>query len=112
MRRGFLLEVGFKVHRGFETEGALELIAVVKHFDPFKDGRPGFGASGKLTTMPQFPFVAAPQTGCPSGYQAGSCWECCPPGPVVADERGGQIARLDLPREHHDHQFAELDAHN
>jgi hypothetical protein len=32
----FLVELGFKVHRGFEAEGAVEPLAVVKDFDPSK----------------------------------------------------------------------------
>ena len=34
----FLVKAGFKVHRAFEAEGAVEPLAVVKDFDPFKDG--------------------------------------------------------------------------
>jgi hypothetical protein len=33
-----LVEFGFKVHRGMETEGAVEPLAVVKDFDPLEDG--------------------------------------------------------------------------
>jgi len=36
----FLVELRFKVHRGMKTEGAVEPLAVVKDFDPFKDGDP------------------------------------------------------------------------
>ena len=56
----FLVELVFKVHRGLETEGAVEPHAVVKDGDPFKDGRSGFGPGGKLATMHQFAFEAAP----------------------------------------------------
>jgi len=38
----FLVEVGFKVHRGFKAEGAGEPLPVVEDFDPFKDGGLGF----------------------------------------------------------------------
>lgn len=34
--RVFLVEVGFKVHRGLEAEGAVETLPAVKDFDPFK----------------------------------------------------------------------------
>jgi len=57
----FLVQVGFKVHRGMIAEGAVEPLAVVKHFDPFKDGGPGFGPRGELTAMHQFAFEAAPE---------------------------------------------------
>lgn len=35
----FLVELGFKVHRGFEAERAVEPHAVVKGFDLLEDGR-------------------------------------------------------------------------
>ena len=40
----------------------MEPLAVVKDFDPFKDGGPGFSAGGKLAAMHQFAFEAAPKT--------------------------------------------------
>jgi hypothetical protein len=57
--RVFLVELGFKVHRGFETEGAVEPLAVVKDFNPFKDGGSGFGPGGELSGMHQLAFEAA-----------------------------------------------------
>jgi hypothetical protein len=42
MRHEYKVEVGFKVHRGFEAECAVEPLRVVKDFDPFKEGRLGF----------------------------------------------------------------------
>src|SRR5579862_5033412 len=56
-----LVEFGFKVHRGLITKGAVEPLAVVKDFNPFKDGGFGLGASGKLTTVNQLAFKAAPE---------------------------------------------------
>jgi len=57
----FSVEVGFKVHRGMITEGAVEPLPVVKDFDPFKDGRPSFGSCRELAARHQFPFEAAPE---------------------------------------------------
>jgi hypothetical protein len=48
----FLVELHFKVHRGMIAEGAVEPLAVVKDFDPFKDGGPGFGPRGESAAMP------------------------------------------------------------
>ena len=58
-----LVELRFKVHRGFETEGAVEsrLVGIVKDFDPLEDGRVRLGARGKSKTMNQFPFQSAPE---------------------------------------------------
>jgi len=42
----FLVEVGFKVHRGVIAEGAVEPFPVVKDFDPLKDGGAGLGPRG------------------------------------------------------------------
>jgi len=36
-----LVDLVFEVHRGFATEGAVEPLAVVKNFDPLKDGGEG-----------------------------------------------------------------------
>src|SRR5581483_194946 len=56
-----LVEFGFKVHRGFVTERAVEPRSVVKDFDPLEDGRARLGARGKATTMDQFAFHGAPK---------------------------------------------------
>jgi len=39
----------------------VEPLAVVKDFNPFKDGRSGFGACRELAAMHQFSFEAAPE---------------------------------------------------
>ena len=57
----FLVEFGFKVHRGLVAERAVEPRAVVKDFDPLEDGRLGFGACGKGAWMDQAAFEAAPE---------------------------------------------------
>ena len=56
-----LVGFGFKVHRGLITGGAGEPLAVVKDFDPFKDGRLRLGACGKLAAMDQLAFERAPE---------------------------------------------------
>ena len=43
-----LVELSFKVHRGFVTEGAVEPLPVVKDFDPFKDRRARGSARGEV----------------------------------------------------------------
>src|SRR5260370_29928592 len=60
MRHG-LVDLVFKVHRGFVTERAVEPRAVVKDFDPLEDGGAGFHPCGELATMHQFAFEAAPE---------------------------------------------------
>jgi hypothetical protein len=45
MRHG-LVDLVFKVHRGFEAEGAVEPLPVVKDFDPLEDGESA-GVEGK-----------------------------------------------------------------
>jgi hypothetical protein len=52
-----LVEFGFKVHRGFEAECAVEPHAVLKDFDPFEDGRVRFGARGELAAVDEFSFL-------------------------------------------------------
>jgi hypothetical protein len=52
MRHG-LVELRFKVHRGFVTECAVEPLPVVKDFDPFKDHSVRLLARGKLAAMDQ-----------------------------------------------------------
>jgi hypothetical protein len=39
--RSWLVEFGFKVHRGLVTEGAVEPLSVVEDFDVFEDGQYG-----------------------------------------------------------------------
>jgi hypothetical protein len=56
-----LVEFGFKVHRGLATERAVEPRAVVKDFDPFKDGRARLGACGEGLPMDQTAFEGAPE---------------------------------------------------
>jgi len=51
--RHVLVELSFKVHRGFEAERAVEPRAVVKGFDPLEDGRARVGARGKPAAMDQ-----------------------------------------------------------
>jgi hypothetical protein len=51
-----LVELDFKVHRGIEAKGAVEPHAVVKDFNPFKDG----GARGKRLRMDQGPAFRLP----------------------------------------------------
>jgi hypothetical protein len=57
-----LVELSFKVHRGFVTEGAVEPLPVVKDFDPFKDRRARGSARGEVSAMDQVAFEAAPKT--------------------------------------------------
>ena len=79
----FLVEVGFKVHRGMITEGAVEPLAVVKDFNPFKDGRSGFGPRGELAAMHEFAFEAAPPGAAPvgaAGSRLAAPPACLPPG--------------------------------
>jgi len=77
MRHG-LVELSFKVHRGFVTESAVEPLAVVKDFDPLEDGCAGLVPRGKLVAMNQFPFQSAPEAfheGVVVAVAAvGSCW--------------------------------------
>ena len=56
-----LVEFGFKVHRGMEAEGAVAPHAVVKDFDPFKDGGPGFATRGEVPLVNEFAFQRAPE---------------------------------------------------
>jgi len=57
----FLVQFGFKVHRGLAAEGAAEPLPVGKNFDPFKDGGLDFGARGEQAVGNRFPFEAAPE---------------------------------------------------
>jgi len=57
----FVVEFGFKVHRRLEAAGAVEPLAVVKDFDPFKDRRACVGARGEAMAMNQFAFHGAPE---------------------------------------------------
>jgi hypothetical protein len=41
------------------AEGAVELHAVLKDFDPFKDGRAGFAARGEVPLVNEFAFQRA-----------------------------------------------------
>jgi hypothetical protein len=43
-----LVDLVFKVHRGFGTERAVEPRAVVKDFDPLEDRRVRSGARGEV----------------------------------------------------------------
>ena len=61
MRHG-LVDLVFKVHRGFEAEGAVEPLPVVKDFDPLEDGGAGFGPRVESAAMDEFAFEAAPKT--------------------------------------------------
>ena len=47
--------------RGFVAGGGVEPLPVAKDFDPFKDGRRGFGSCHKPTAMDQFAFEAVPE---------------------------------------------------
>src|SRR5665213_991317 len=60
MRHG-LVDLVFKVHRGFVTDRAVEPRAVVKDFDPLEDGGAGSGPRGELVAMHEFTFEAAPE---------------------------------------------------
>lgn len=44
--RNFLVELLFKVHKGFETKRAGEPLPVVKDFDPLEDGGASLGGVG------------------------------------------------------------------
>lgn len=51
---GFLAWFGFTFLRGMIADGAVNPLAVVKHFDPFKDDRFGSGPGGRaLRGLPQ-----------------------------------------------------------
>jgi len=60
MKHG-LVELSFKVHRGFETGRAVEPLAVVKDFNPLEDRCPGLVSHGELAATNQFPFQSAPE---------------------------------------------------
>ena len=53
MRHG-LVDLVFEVHRGFEAEGAVAPLPVVKDFDPLEDGGAGLGARGEGAPMHEF----------------------------------------------------------
>jgi hypothetical protein len=53
--RHVLVELGFKVHRGLISQGAVERLPVVKDFDPLEDGGASFGPGGELAAMDQLP---------------------------------------------------------
>ena len=86
-----LVEVGFKVQRGYDAEGAVEPQAVVKDFDPVKDGRACFLARGKLRAMHQLALEAAPEAfhqgvvvAVAAPAHAGNDARCGPPLPVTS----------------------------
>lgn len=56
-----LVEVGFKVHRRFEAERAVEAHSIVKDFDPLEDGCARPGARGEGAAMDEFSFQSAPE---------------------------------------------------
>jgi hypothetical protein len=60
MRHG-LVDLVFEVHRGFEAEGAVEPLAVVKDFDPLEDGGAGLCPRGEGAALHEFAFEAAPE---------------------------------------------------
>src|SRR5215469_9396197 len=60
--RHVLVELSFKVHRGFITERAVEPRTVVKDFDPLEDGRACLRTGSKTAAMDQFAFHGAPKT--------------------------------------------------
>ena len=60
----FLVEVGFKVHRGMEAEGAVETLPAVKDFDPLKDGGTIFlpaESPDKLSSTVVLKIVGSPE---------------------------------------------------
>ena len=51
----------FKFHRGLETEGAVESLAVIKDFDVFEDGGPCLREVGVEVLMDEFGFKGTPK---------------------------------------------------
>jgi hypothetical protein len=74
-----LVEFGFKVHGGMESECAVEPHADVKGFDPFKNCRPRGSAGGEMPPVNEFASQGAPKafhggvviTVAPSAHAAG-----------------------------------------